>query len=90
MDNKEILKMLKEEVERKADAETIEKLKNAGSANEAISILKSASVELDEDMLTAVAGGEKKNPWGMPIPECEFLHRDDPTPSPSCSSFIMI
>ena len=58
MDKKEIFKMLKEEIESKVDAETLKKLEKAGTKEEALSILSDASVELDEEKLSAIAGGE--------------------------------
>lgn len=57
MDNNQVLEMLKEEIESKVDAETLERLKMAKTEKEALSILEEASVELNEEQLAAVAGG---------------------------------
>jgi hypothetical protein len=58
MDRNEILKMLKEEIASKVDVETLKKLETAGSKDEALSILSEASVEIDEEKLAIVSGGE--------------------------------
>ena len=58
MDNKELLKMLKDEITSKVDAETLKKLESAGSKEEALSILSEASVEIDDEKLAAVSAGE--------------------------------
>ncbi len=58
MDRNEILKMLKEEIASKVDAETLKRLETAGSKDEALSILSEASVEIDEEKLAIVSGGE--------------------------------
>ena len=88
MDRTEVMNMLKSELEGKLDQDTINRLKEAKSSKEALSILEGASIELNDDMLAAVAGGGE-NEWGMPLGECEFYHQEDPTATP-CRSFWMI
>ena len=58
MDKKELLKMLKEEIENKVDGETLKKLEKAGSKEEALSILSAASIELDDEKLAAISAGQ--------------------------------
>ncbi len=58
MSNSDTLKMFKDEISRKVDADTLKKLENAASKKEALAILEEASVELSDDMLAAVAGGD--------------------------------
>ena len=68
MDNNKILNMLKDEVLAKADAETIAKLKNCKSPQEAIKLLESISIDLDDDTLAAIAAGtgnDDKEPVGI-------------------------
>ena len=57
MDKKQAFEMLKNEISGKLDEDTKSRLKNAKSSKEALSILESASIELDDDMLSAVAAG---------------------------------
>ncbi len=58
MDRNEVLKMLKGEIESKLDSSTLDKIKTAKSKKEALSILEGTSVELNDDILGAIAGGE--------------------------------
>ena len=58
MDKKEAFKMLKDEIEKKVDPETLKKLGKAGSKEEALSILSDASIDIDDEKLAAVSGGE--------------------------------
>ncbi|MBO4889354.1 MAG: hypothetical protein J5574_00060 [Lachnospiraceae bacterium] len=58
MEKSELLKMLKAEITDKVDAATIEKLKASKSKKEALSILEGLSIDLNDEMLSAVAGGE--------------------------------
>ena len=58
MDRKELLNMLKVEINDKVDAKTMEKLKASKTKKEALSILEGASVNINDEMLSAVAGGE--------------------------------
>ncbi len=82
MDKKEILKMLKEEVVNKVDSATLDKLKAAGSKDEAFSILRDASIELNDEMLDAVAGGVEDDDsfieWCSSY-ECEFFEIAPPS-----------
>ena len=77
MDKKDIIKMLKTEVESKADEATLAKLKEAKSPKEALSILEEASIELNEDSLAAIAGGsgdeDDVNGLGIDINWCKML-----------------
>ena len=57
MANHEILKMLHEELVKKADSKTIERIKGAKSKDEALSILEEASIDHDDELLAAVSGG---------------------------------
>ena len=50
--------MLKDEIEKKVDPETLKKLGKAGSKEEALSILSDASIDIDDEKLAAVSGGE--------------------------------
>ena len=59
MNNNDVLKMLKEEIAAKVDEATLEKLKAAKTPKDALSILESVSVDLSDDMLEAVAGGNE-------------------------------
>ncbi len=65
MDKKDVIKMLKEELAAKVDEATLEKIKSAKSSKDALSILESVSVNLSDDMLEAVAGGDEgeENEW---------------------------
>ena len=67
MEKDQILKMLEEQVQAKADNETFEKLRNAKSPEEALPILENLSIKLDDEMLSAVSGGEDEElgdgPW---------------------------
>lgn len=58
MDNKKTIDMLKDEVMAKADPETISKLKNVKSPKEALARLEGLSIDIDDEMLSAVSGGE--------------------------------
>ncbi len=58
MKKEELFNMLKQEIESKVDSETLKKLGAAGSKEETLSILSKSSVELDEDVLSAIAGGD--------------------------------
>ena len=58
MEKKELLEMFKAEITDKVDAETLEKLKNSKTKKEALSILEGLSINLDDEMLSAVAGGD--------------------------------
>ena len=58
MEKSELLKMFKAEITDKVDAETLEKLKNSKTKKEALSILEGLSINLDDEMLSAVAGGD--------------------------------
>jgi hypothetical protein len=57
MSKADTLKMLKDELNSKLDADTLKKLENASSKEETLSILEGASFELSDDMLDAVSGG---------------------------------
>ena len=57
MDKNEALKMLKEEISSKVDPAMLEKIKNAKSKKEALSLLEGVSIKLDDEMMSAVAGG---------------------------------
>jgi hypothetical protein len=57
MSKADTLKMLKDELSSKLDADTLKKFENASSKEEALSILEGASFELSDDMLDAVSGG---------------------------------
>ncbi|MBO4889756.1 MAG: hypothetical protein J5574_02080 [Lachnospiraceae bacterium] len=57
MDKNQILKMLQDQVHAKADPETIEKLRNVKSPKDALPILENLSIDLDDEMLSAVSGG---------------------------------
>ena len=83
MDRTEIINMLKSELEGKLDKDTINKLNEAKTSHEALSILEDASIELSDDVLSAVAGGDlnmEANGW-MPTPACEFHQPGEP---PAC------
>ena len=58
MDKKEAFNMLKDEIENKVDPETLKKLGKADSKEEALSILSEASVDIDDEKLAAVSGGD--------------------------------
>ena len=72
MDKKEVIKILHDEIAGRVDAETIEKIKNAKTKKEALEILEGASVELDEEKLSMVSGGEDTDGW-CPEKNCEGL-----------------
>ncbi len=57
MSKEESLKMLKDEITKKVDSDTLKKLENAKSKDEALAILEEASVELDEELLSSVSSG---------------------------------
>lgn len=59
METKGMFGKLKEELAGMVDAETLEKLKNAGTREEALGILEDISGELPDEVLDAVAGGEE-------------------------------
>lgn len=83
MDKTGIINMLKSELEGKLDQDTINRLNEAKSSKEALSILEEASIELSDDVLSAVAGGDlnmEENGW-MPTPACEFHQPGEP---PAC------
>ena len=85
MDRNEIMKMLKNEVESKVDSATLEKLKTAKSKDEALSILQGASVELDDEMLSAVAGGDEVTDGDFWCADCSDNHCSND----HCPWFIM-
>ena len=58
MDNKEVIKMLNDEISKKIDADTLDKLKNARTKKEALSLLEGASVVLSDEVLSVVSGGD--------------------------------
>lgn len=58
MDKKQVFDMLKDEISGKLDADARGKLQNAKSPKDALSILEGASIELDDEILSAVAAGE--------------------------------
>ena len=57
MSKMDAMKMLKDEISKKVDEETLKKFKNAKSKEEALSILEGTSIKLNDDMLAAVSGG---------------------------------
>ena len=57
MDKKQVFEMLKNEISGKLDEDTKSKLNNAKSSKEALAILEGVSIELDDEMLSAVAAG---------------------------------
>ena len=57
MDQNKALEMLKDEISAKLDEDTIGRLKNAKSSKDALAILEGASIELDDELLSAVAAG---------------------------------
>ena len=61
-DKKDIMKMLNEELGKKVDSETLEKLKGAKTKKEGLAILEKMSIKLDDDMLDAVSGGDDVDP----------------------------
>lgn len=69
MDRTEIMNMFKTELEGKLDQDTINRLKEAKSSKEALSILEDASIELNDEQLAAVSGGGG-NEWMHPTPVC--------------------
>ena len=58
MNKKELLNMFKAEIKDKVDAETMEKLKASKTKKEALSILEGLSIDLNDEVLSAVAGGD--------------------------------
>ena len=72
MEKNEVIKMLNEELGRKVDAATIDKLKNAKTQKEALDILRGVSVNLSEDALSAISGGEEGVGW-CPEKNCDGL-----------------
>ena len=57
MDKKQVFEMLKNEISGKQDEDTKSKLNNAKSSKEALAILEGVSIELDDEMLSAVSAG---------------------------------
>lgn len=66
MDNN-ALKKIKDELESKVDEATLNRLKAAKSPEDALSILDSVSIQLDDDMLDAVSGGGMGGNWNKPF-----------------------
>ena len=62
-DKNEIIKMLNEELEKKVDGETLNRLKGAKTKKEALAILEETSIKLDDEILDAVSGGDDDNTW---------------------------
>ena len=63
MDNN-ALKKIKDELESKVDEATLNRLKAAKSPEDALSILDSVSIPLDDDVLDTVSGGMD---WNKPF-----------------------
>ena len=66
MDKNDALKMFKEEIAKNVNPDTLEALKKAKSKKEALSMLEGVSIKLDDEMLSAVAGGmdeEEDGDW---------------------------
>ena len=64
MSKMDAIKMLKDEIASKVDADTLKKLEKATSKKEALSILEGISVSLSDDMLDAVSGGAGDDSFG--------------------------
>ena len=57
MDKEQAFEMLKNEISGKLDEDTKNRLKNAKSSQEALAILEETSIQLDDEMLSAVSAG---------------------------------
>ena len=57
MSKTDALKMMKDELLSKVDQDTLKKLGKVKSKEETLSILEEASIELSDDMLSAISGG---------------------------------
>ena len=57
MSKTDVLKMLKDELLSNVDQDTLKKLGKVNSKEETLSILEEASIELSDDMLSAISGG---------------------------------
>ena len=58
MADKEVMKMLRDELASKVDGETLKKLKGAKTKEEGLAILEAASIELDDEVLALIPGGD--------------------------------
>ena len=61
MNKDELFKMFKDEAGSKVDAETLKRLECAKTKTEALSILKSVSIDLSDDLLASISGGAEED-----------------------------
>ena len=81
MADKEVIKMLHDELMKKVDEKTVNKLKGARTKEEALSILEEASVSLDDEMLALVPGGDTEGITDEKVGFCVWYWCSENCPS---------
>lgn len=81
------LNMLREELSKKLDDSTVKKLANAKSKKEALSILEDASIELDDDAMSAISAGSDMDEIAD-LERSEWCTEDGPCVRYSCVRFM--
>ena len=81
MADKEVLKMLHDELMKKVDEDTINKLKGAKTKEEGLAILEDASISLDDELLASVPGGDEESITDEMLGYCVWHWCSDNCPS---------
>ena len=70
MADKDVLRMLHDEIMKKVDENTAKRLKDARTKEEGLAILEEASIKLDDDLLASVPGGDTSQLEDMMVGYC--------------------